>query len=260
METGEFLTAGAGSAQPVTMSVSGGADNTQWTLVESGEFFNIDSESTSGGTGILSAPGAVGSTGPYVILSTLKAPPAGDTDKTWSIAYNGATDTYRFGSRVTGRYLYQNADGTVTHSQAEATDNRSNWRLSPFVETPVGAAAPRFSWKLTQQKTVRGQKQTAYQILVASSLDKLTQNNGDFWDSGKIASDQSVNVVYAGESLESSKRYYWKVKVWPFLYMEPVRPFFNGPFKPNDRIVDNAPKPCKTKPLRHFSVSLDMLF
>ena len=139
-ETGEFLTTAGGSNQPVTMSASGDAENTRWTLVESGDFFNIDSESTSGGTGILRAPGSGSSAGPYVVLSTLKAPPAADTDKTWSIAYNGATDTYRFGSRTSGRYLYQNEDGSVTHSQVEATDNRSNWKLSPFVETPVGAA------------------------------------------------------------------------------------------------------------------------
>ena len=131
VETGEFLTTAAGSNQPVSMSTSGEAENTHWALVESGDFFNIDSESTSGGTGILRAPGAGSSAGAYVVLSTLKAPPAADTDKTWSIAYNGSTDTYRFGSRVTGRYLYQNEDGTVTHSVAEATDSRSNWRLSP---------------------------------------------------------------------------------------------------------------------------------
>lgn len=141
VETGEFLTTAAGSNQPVTMSASGEAENTRWTLVESGEYYNIDSESTSGGgTGILRAPGAGSSTGAYVVLSTLKAPPAADTDKTWSIAYNDATDTYRFGSRTAGRYLYQNEDGTVTHAVVSDTDDRSNWRLSPFVETPVGAA------------------------------------------------------------------------------------------------------------------------
>ncbi|SMC79993.1 T9SS type A sorting domain-containing protein [Cellulophaga tyrosinoxydans] len=140
VETREFLTTASESNLPVTMSASGEAENTRWSLVESGEYYNIDSESTSGGTGILRAPGAGSSTGAYVILSTLKAPPASDTDKTWSIEYNGYTDTYRFGSRITGRYLYQNTDGTVTHSEAEATDNRSNWRLSPFVETSVGAA------------------------------------------------------------------------------------------------------------------------
>ncbi|WP_299430159.1 RICIN domain-containing protein [uncultured Maribacter sp.] len=140
VETGEFLTTAGGSNQPVTMSTSGEAENTHWTLVESGDYYNIDSKSESSATGILRAPGAGGSAGPYVVLSTSKAPPATDTDKTWTITYNGSNDTYRFGSRTSGRYLYQNEDGTVTHSEVEATDNRSNWKLIPFVEGPVGAA------------------------------------------------------------------------------------------------------------------------
>ncbi|WP_282124658.1 T9SS type A sorting domain-containing protein [Algibacter mikhailovii] len=140
VETGEFLTAAAGSNQPVTMSATGEAQNTLWTLEESGDYYNIDSASDTGGTGILRAPGAGSSTGAYVILSTLKAPPAADTDKTWTIDYNPSTDTYRFESRTAGRYLYQNEDGTVTHTVATDTDDRSNWKLVPLVqnEIPVG--------------------------------------------------------------------------------------------------------------------------
>ncbi|WP_291963745.1 RICIN domain-containing protein, partial [Maribacter sp.] len=140
VETEEYLSTASVSNQPVTMSASGEAENTRWTLVESGDYYNIDSKSESGATGILRAPGAGSSEGPYVVLGTLKAPPAADTDKTWSIEYNGSTDSYRFGSRTTGRYLYQNEDGTVTHSIVDATDDRSNWKLIPFVEIPEGAA------------------------------------------------------------------------------------------------------------------------
>lgn len=78
----------------------------------------------------------------------------------------------------------------------------------------IDTTAPRFSWKLTQKDAMRGQKQTAYQIIVASSLENINQNRGDLWDSGKVTSDQSVNVAYAGVKLESSKQYYWKVKAW----------------------------------------------
>jgi alpha-L-rhamnosidase len=60
----------------------------------------------------------------------------------------------------------------------------------------------------------RGQKQTAYQILVASSLELLNDNTGDVWDSGKVETNQSVNNVYQGTELESAKQYFWKVKVW----------------------------------------------
>ena len=131
VETGQFLTAAGGSAQPVTMSNSREAINTHWRLVDSGNYINIDSYSQTGGTGILRAPGAGGPGGAYVVLSTTKAPPAGDTDKTWTVHYDATTDTYRFESRTAGRFLYQNADGTVTHIEVPATDNRSVWEGIP---------------------------------------------------------------------------------------------------------------------------------
>ncbi|WP_299122442.1 T9SS type A sorting domain-containing protein [uncultured Winogradskyella sp.] len=144
VNTGEFLTTAAGSSQPITMSASGEAENTHWTFVESGAFYNIDSASETGGTGILRAPGAGGPGGPFVVVSTLKAAPATDTDKTWTIDYDETTDTYRFESRTAGRYLYHNADGTVTHSTAPDTDDRSVWRLIPLVETPPVGVPFRF--------------------------------------------------------------------------------------------------------------------
>ena len=44
----------------------------------------------------------------------------------------------------------------------------------------------------------RGARQTAYQVLVASSPEKLAADQGDLWDSGRVATDQSTQVVYAG--------------------------------------------------------------
>ena len=72
--------------------------------------------------------------------------------------------------------------------------------------------APRLSWQLTA--TNRGARQTAYQILVAADEKSLAQNKGDVWDSGKVTSDQSVFVDYAGKPLASRRAYFWKVKVW----------------------------------------------
>ena len=60
----------------------------------------------------------------------------------------------------------------------------------------------------------RNWKQTAYQILVASSVDLLRAGHPDLWDSGKAESDESVGIAYKGPSLESRKRYYWSVRVW----------------------------------------------
>ena len=76
----------------------------------------------------------------------------------------------------------------------------------------IDETEPGLSWKLVSDE--RGQKQTAYQVLVASSLEKLNENEGDFWDSGKVSSDQSVYVTYNGQPLESRMRCYWKVRIW----------------------------------------------
>ena len=131
--TGQYLTTGGGSSQPVTMSAAGDAQNTHWTFVESGAFYNIDSESVTGGTGILRAPGTGGPGGPFVVVSTTKAPPSTDTDKTWTIYHNATEDSYRFESRTAGRFMYHEDNGTVTHIAAPDTDDRSNWKLIPFV-------------------------------------------------------------------------------------------------------------------------------
>lgn len=85
-----------------------------------------------------------------------------------------------------------------------------------YLTNPLGIdnANPRLSWKLEGERSVRGQEQTAYQVLVASSLEKLQANIGDVWDSGKVDSEQSVNNTYQGKPLESAKQYFWKVKAW----------------------------------------------
>ena len=64
-----------------------------------------------------------------------------------------------------------------------------------YRENPLGIdiAEPRLSWIVTSE--TRGQRQTAYQIQVASSMEKLTTNDADRWDSGKVDSDATVNVV-----------------------------------------------------------------
>ena len=71
---------------------------------------------------------------------------------------------------------------------------------------------PRLSWVLRDDR--RGARQTAYHVLVASSPEKVNRNVGDLWDSGKVASDQSVHVAYAGKPLLSRQQAFWKVQAW----------------------------------------------
>lgn len=82
---------------------------------------------------------------------------------------------------------------------------------------PVGidVPQPRFSWVLVPvEATQRGLKQTAYQILVASSPAALDAGQGDLWDSGRVALDRSGHISYAGQTLRSAQACWWKVRVW----------------------------------------------
>ncbi len=76
----------------------------------------------------------------------------------------------------------------------------------------IDVTKPRLSWTIDSDQ--RGVKQQAWQVLVASSPEKLAANQADLWDSGKVASDQSVLVEYAGKNLTSRQPCFWKVRVW----------------------------------------------
>lgn len=75
----------------------------------------------------------------------------------------------------------------------------------------IGESSPSFSWELSSSE--KRVIQTAYQIMVASSPEKLDRDP-DMWNSGKITSDKSTFIDYAGKPLQSAEKYYWKVKVW----------------------------------------------
>jgi alpha-L-rhamnosidase len=83
-----------------------------------------------------------------------------------------------------------------------------------YAENPLGIDVPhpRLSWTINSER--RGEAQTAYQVLVASSPELLKSDRGDVWDTGKVMSDQSVNVPYGGSPLRSRQRCFWKVRIW----------------------------------------------
>src|SRR5256885_6626192 len=83
-----------------------------------------------------------------------------------------------------------------------------------YRENPLGIddTAPHFSWQ--SDNTERNWRQSAYQILVASSAENLQNGTADVWDSGKQSSDESVDIAYGGPGLQSRKRYYWSIRVW----------------------------------------------
>jgi len=80
--------------------------------------------------------------------------------------------------------------------------------------TPSNLDVPRpaLSWIIASDR--RSEVQTAYQVLVASSLESLAADKGDLWDSGKVASPESSQVEYAGHPLASRTQCFWKVRIW----------------------------------------------
>ena len=82
-------------------------------------------------------------------------------------------------------------------AQLRPTELRCEYLQDPRgIDTP----RPRLSWVLEPIKpSIQGQSQSAYQILVASTPDSLARDQGDLWDSGRVRSEESVLVIYAGK-------------------------------------------------------------
>jgi len=98
------------------------------------------------------------------------------------------------------------------YSPLLGTRLRCEYQTNPL---GVDVVEPRLSWVLESADTsARGVRQTAYQIAVASSIENLNADHADAWDSGKIASDRTIELAYAGKPLQSKRPYYWKVRVW----------------------------------------------
>ncbi len=76
----------------------------------------------------------------------------------------------------------------------------------------VDVTNPRLCW--TVEGASRGARQSAYQILAASSAGRIAQEDGDLWDSGKVISDETVFIPYTGKRLASSQQVFWKVRAW----------------------------------------------
>jgi alpha-L-rhamnosidase len=86
-----------------------------------------------------------------------------------------------------------------------------------YLKNPLGidAPQPRLSWVLEPgSRAERDQRQTAYQVLVATSLKKLNSEQGDLWDGGKTPSDRSIQIPYAGQLLMSGQECFWKLRIW----------------------------------------------
>ncbi|TWO34589.1 Bacterial alpha-L-rhamnosidase [Seonamhaeicola sediminis] len=94
--------------------------------------------------------------------------------------------------------------------RAAPTDLTVELIREPQSDVEIFDLKPEFGWTVPLGSKFQG----AYQILVASSLKNIDNNNGDVWDSGRVASSKSTDVEYGGSPLEIGKSYYWKVRIW----------------------------------------------
>ncbi len=96
---------------------------------------------------------------------------------------------------------------------ASATNLRCEYKANPM---SIDTLAPRLSWTIAGGG--RGWMQSAYRVQVAPTAASFNAKSATvknaLWDSGKVASDQSLNVRYAGKPLSSGARYYWRVQTW----------------------------------------------
>lgn len=90
-------------------------------------------------------------------------------------------------------------------------DLRCGFRVNPV---GVDVSNPDLSWTIQASSDARGVRQTAYQVLVATSTDLLFPEKADLWNSGKLRSDRMGQIRYEGKALVSTENYYWKVRVW----------------------------------------------
>jgi alpha-L-rhamnosidase len=99
------------------------------------------------------------------------------------------------------------------YSQSKVGIQISSMKVESAINpTGIDVSLPGFSWQINSQR--KGAAQTAFQIIVASSLESIQNNQADLWDSGKIISDETLLVRYAGKNLVSKQQCFWKVKVW----------------------------------------------
>ena len=81
-----------------------------------------------------------------------------------------------------------------------------------YLENPLGidATRPRLNWIIESDQ--RAWKQTAYQALVAESENNLCANQGDLWDSGKVVSDETLQIIYNGKPLSPRQQCFWPAR------------------------------------------------
>jgi alpha-L-rhamnosidase len=128
------------------------------------------------------------------------------------------------------------AAGAYAAPSLKPVDLRTEYRQNPL---GIDETRPRLSWKLAASNpSARNLRQSAYRIVVSSTAELASAGKGDLWDTGKVASEQSVHIVYEGKPLSSGQPVWWRVMVWdqdgqPSPWSETAR-WSMGLLKPED--------------------------
>ncbi|MEP3389581.1 MAG: family 78 glycoside hydrolase catalytic domain [Reichenbachiella sp.] len=101
-------------------------------------------------------------------------------------------------------------NSSIGGSEGDSPQGLSIEYIRQTAGTSIVDRNPEFAWELPASAG----SQSAYQILVASDKESIAKNKGDRWDTGKVSSNESINVSYEGQPLVSGQTYYWKVKIW----------------------------------------------
>jgi alpha-L-rhamnosidase len=88
-----------------------------------------------------------------------------------------------------------------------------NMRCENLV-TPIGIDIPQPVFSFIPVSNIRNQEMRAYRIICSVDYENIKNEKGDMWDSGTISGKQNFNIKYAGNKLNSCKKYYWRVKWW----------------------------------------------
>jgi alpha-L-rhamnosidase len=122
---------------------------------------------------------------------------------------------------------------------------RCEGRINPL---GIDETRPRLSWQLGNAEP--GAWQTAYQIAAATTLEKL-ETKPDLWDTGRVTSNQSLDIVYAGRKLRSRMQVWWRVRTWTRdnptpTWSDPAR-FELGLLRPSDWVAQWIGRPLENR-------------
>ncbi len=94
-------------------------------------------------------------------------------------------------------------------SRFKVTDLRCEHLSDPLC---VDTGAPRLSW--CTQTSESNWIQSAYRVIVSSTEKGVQSDMGDLWDTGKMKTSESIDIVYRGRWLNSNEECFWKVQTW----------------------------------------------